>query len=210
VSATYYLNSPDAKKEGSEVRQIIESGHKFIQNNNPDEIASVLYACCLLGGSTLKVYKDTTKGLPTAQATLVEKLIEKSLTNYAGFDERYAKWLPRNLHRLQSNSYQFVQEYGKDAADLVRYSLVAKFDYSTELRKFKAYIGSATKGMAHPKQTLLEEAIERTSDSSISIDLKSLYSILKSILIVPTLTKEIKDLLTGETLDKWLSLIDKH
>ena len=64
--------------------------------------------------------------------------------------------------------------------------------------------------MAHPKQTLLEEAIERTSDNSISIDLKTLYSILKSILRVTTLNTEIKDLLTGETLDKWLSLIDKH
>jgi hypothetical protein len=64
--------------------------------------------------------------------------------------------------------------------------------------------------MAHPKRTLLEEAIERTSDGSISIDLKVLYSILKSILMVPTLTKEIKDLLTGETLDKWFSLINKH
>ena len=64
--------------------------------------------------------------------------------------------------------------------------------------------------MAHPKQTLLEEAIERTSDSSISIDLKTLYSILKSILRVTTLTKEIKDLLAGETLDRWFSLIGKH
>ena len=164
----------------------------------------------MLGGSSLRAYKDTIKCLTTAQATLVENKIEKSLTNYAGYDERYAKWLPRNLHRLQSNSYQLVEEYGKDAADLVRYSLVAKFDYSTEFRKFKAYIGSATKGMSHSKQTLLEEAIERTSDSSISIDLKVLYSILKSILRVPTLTTEIKNMLTGETLDRWISLIDTH
>lgn len=72
-----------------------------------------------------------------------------------GYDHGYADWLPKNLHRLKSNSIKFIEQNGREASELVRYSLVVDFDFNTDLKKFKLYVKAATDGMKDDKRTLL-------------------------------------------------------
>ena len=87
-------------------------------------------------------YRLVIKDSPNDDQSTIEYKVEQMLIRYAGYDQDYAKWLPKNLHRMKQNSYLLIEEFGKGCQDLVRYSLVAKFDYQTEFRRFKAYIGS--------------------------------------------------------------------
>ena len=77
------------------------------------------------------------------------------LAVFTGYDYSYADWLPKNLHRLKSNSIKFIEQNGREANELVRYSLVVDFNLNTDLKKFKNYVKAATDGMKDDKRTLL-------------------------------------------------------
>jgi hypothetical protein len=51
-----YLQSPEARKEDSRIRRVIESGEHFMMNNEPDAISGVLFASIMLAGKTLTLY----------------------------------------------------------------------------------------------------------------------------------------------------------
>jgi hypothetical protein len=84
---------------------------------------------------------------------------------------------------------------------------VVNFEFNSDLRKFKAYVNSATAGMKVDKRGLLEAAIEHTNDCEVSIDLKSTREILTQILAIPKLQPSTKCLLEGESMNKWPTLL---
>jgi len=100
------------------------------------------------------------------------------LVKLDGYDYRYADWLSKNIHRLKPNSIKLIEQGGRAASDLVKYSLVTNFDFDTELKRFAAYVNAGTRGMKEDKRLLLENAIEHTNDSKQSVDLLSLKEIL--------------------------------
>lgn len=92
-----------------------------------------------------------------------------------GYDPKYAEWLPKNLQRLKENSIKLLESDGRDSAEFVRYSIIVNFDYTKDLKRFKAYVISGTKGNSTDRKSFIDTAIELTDDSGASVDLKSLY-----------------------------------
>lgn len=209
-SAAYYLKSPEARQEGSQIRQIIESGIDFIANNTPEDIAAIYFASIMLAGSTLTNYCGLLRDLDVSVRQKVERKLRDLLITLDGYENPYADWLSKNIYRLKPNSIKLIEQNGKVASSLVKYSLVVNFDIDTELKKFSAYVNAATKGMKDDKCSFMETAIEHTNDNKQSIDLASFKVIICKILGFPKLTAQIKSLLTGESMNTWTVLLAKQ
>lgn len=86
ASATLYLQTEDARKDQSVIRQLVESGANYISNDSDDSIASVLFAAVTLAGTTLTIYKDALRDLEAVVREKVERKLKDMLIRLRGFD----------------------------------------------------------------------------------------------------------------------------
>ena len=82
--------------------------------------------------------------------------------------------MSEHLHRLKPNSIKLLEEDPETPAEEIKFSMVADFDYATELKKFKAYINNVRVNIPQEKVDLFQEAIFTANNKLETLPLKTL------------------------------------
>ena len=103
-----------------------------------ENLANVLFASIIIGGSTLHKYLNVMEDMEKKRADQVSKNLLRLLKCELGFDEIYAKWLAENLHRLNSSSVKLLESLDSESYQYLRVSTISTFDYDKQLGLFKS------------------------------------------------------------------------
>ena len=145
----------------------MEIGRKWVDEFSPEELARVLFAAVVLGGSTLTLYKKSMGDVSEKKPEKTSKELKKLLKDLLQFDEVYSKWLSENLHRLTDSSVQLLDDLSPDSYQYVRLSIVVDFNYESE-KELRAIKGRAYLifggGFQKEKRFMFEDAIMKTND----------------------------------------------
>ena len=115
---------------------MVESGVRFANQIPEDNLARVIFAAILLGGSTLTKFLNVVKDSDQNKNSTVIKKLRYLLQRELNFDEVYASWLSNNLHRLKDSSVKLLEDLDPESYKYVRLSTVTQFDYEKQLRFF--------------------------------------------------------------------------
>ena len=137
-SAVTFFRSTEAKQKPSRARDTVESGVRFANQIQEENLARVIFAAILLGGSTLIKFLNVVKEIDQNKSGTVTRKLKKLLHCELKFDEVYASWLSTNLHRLKESSVKLLEDLDPDSYKYVRLSTVTQFEYEKQIRSFQS------------------------------------------------------------------------
>ena len=89
-SAVTFFRSTEAKQKPSRARDMVESGVRFANQIQEDNLARVIFVAILLGGSTLSKFINVVKEIDQNKTSAVTKKLRELLNRELNFDEVYA------------------------------------------------------------------------------------------------------------------------
>ena len=89
-SAVNFFKSTEAKQKPIRARDMVESGVRFANQIQEENLARGIFAAILLGGSTLTKFINVVKEIDHTKTSAVTKKLRELLNLELNFDEVYA------------------------------------------------------------------------------------------------------------------------
>ena len=145
---------------------LVESAADNIEHFDSKLGAHIVATAIVLGGSTLGMFHTITQRVEVDTMNKLLHQAPKALNTCYGYDNRYSRWLVKNMHIFDNHPLRYLTKLGMKSEIHVRMSHATVFDDESQATRFNAAVDEATSTLSGRARTTFIDGVELLSYTS--------------------------------------------